>query len=84
MGLLGDKGRSKRELEMVVCRKALSSGEDRESDYPEGSLPTVKEIKAAYASQGDISLFDRCGQFLKQLMLNVHMKMWKDPAVYAV
>ena len=83
MGLLGDKGRSKREREMVACRKALSSL-DRESAYPEGSLPTVEEIKADYASRRDISLFNSCGQCLKQLMLNVHMKMWKDPAVYAV
>jgi len=83
MGLLGDKGRSKREREMVACRKALSSL-DRESAYPEGSLPTVEEIKADYASRRDISLFNSCGQCLKQLMLNVHMKMWKVPAaVYA-
>lgn len=77
MGLLGDMGRNKRELEMVVaCRKALSS-QDCEIDYPKGSVPSEKDIKADYASRRNISLFNSCGQFLNQLMLNVHMKMWK-------
>jgi len=82
-GLLGDKGRSKRELEMVACRKALSSGEDREIDYPEGSLPTEEEIKADYASRRNNFTLESFGRQVKQLMLNVHMKMWKwkDPAV---
>lgn len=82
MGLLGDKGRSKRELEMVACRTALSSL-DCESDYPEGSLPTVEEIKADYASRRNILTLESFGINLKQFMLNVHMKMWKwkDPAV---
>jgi len=83
MGLLGDEGRSKRELEMVARRKALSSL-DRESDYPEGSLPTVEEIKADYASRRNITSFNYYGQFLTQLMLNVHMKMWRSHPVHAV
>ena len=78
-GLLGDEGRSKRELEMVARRKALSS-----QDYPEGSLRTVEEIKADYASRRNITFFNYYGQFLSQLMLNVHMKMWKSPPVHAV